>query len=92
MVTKSLVEVPFSVHGLIFIESVRGPLSVSPQGLKFKLAQSCGSACEAIRPMCICNFAIVHNYPAVYLGYHWLPTSEHVFAYISFSCNITRGN
>ena len=26
MVTKSLVEVPFSVHGLIFIESVRGPL------------------------------------------------------------------
>ena len=25
MVTKSLVEVPFSVHGLIFIESVRGP-------------------------------------------------------------------
>ena len=27
MVTKSLVEVPFSVHGLIFIESVRGPLS-----------------------------------------------------------------
>ena len=27
MVTKSLVEVPFSVHGLIFIESVRGPLT-----------------------------------------------------------------
>ena len=26
MVTKSLVEVPFTVHGLIFIESVRGPL------------------------------------------------------------------
>ena len=26
LVTKSLVEVPFSVHGLIFIESVRGPL------------------------------------------------------------------
>ena len=26
MVTESLVEVPFSVHGLIFIESVRGPL------------------------------------------------------------------
>ena len=26
MVTNSLVEVPFSVHGLIFIESVRGPL------------------------------------------------------------------
>ena len=26
MVTKSLVEVPFLVHGLIFIESVRGPL------------------------------------------------------------------
>ena len=25
MVTKSLVEVPLSVHGLIFIESVRGP-------------------------------------------------------------------
>ena len=25
MVTKSLVEVPFLVHGLIFIESVRGP-------------------------------------------------------------------
>ena len=29
MVTKSLVEVPFSVHGLIFIESVRGPLLAS---------------------------------------------------------------
>ena len=29
MVTKSLVEVPFSVHGLIFIESVRGPWEVS---------------------------------------------------------------
>ena len=28
MVTKSLVEVPFSVHGLIFIESVRGPFKV----------------------------------------------------------------
>ena len=28
MVTKSLVEVPFSVHGLIFIESVRGPFAL----------------------------------------------------------------
>ena len=28
MVTKGLVEVPFSVHGLIFIESVRGPFGL----------------------------------------------------------------
>ena len=28
---KSLVEVPFSVHGLIFIESVRGPLNFHVQ-------------------------------------------------------------
>ena len=35
MVTKSLVEVPFSVHGLIFIESVRGPLSIWPKTYPF---------------------------------------------------------
>ena len=38
MVTKSLVEVPFSVHGLIFIESVRGPLQEFQQLLSQNVA------------------------------------------------------
>ena len=51
MVTKSLVEVPFSVHGLIFIESVRGP-SRSEEFINYLFLTVCD---QLVRSQWVCS-------------------------------------